>query len=78
MTEKEHDVTFFYKRFLTDLTFLVDITQHLADLNLKLQGKNQLLANKMFEHIQLFNRKLELFQSQLMKNDIAHLGTLKT
>ena len=77
MTEKEQDVTFFYKRFLTDLTFLVDITQHLADLNLKLQGKNQ-LANKMFEHIQLFNRKLELFQSQLMKNDIAHLGTLKT
>ena len=77
MTEKEQDVTFFYKRFLTDLTFLVDITQHLADLNLKLEGKNQ-LANKMFEHIQLFNRKLELFQSQLMKNDIAHLGTLKT
>ena len=77
MTEKEQDVTFFYKRFLTDLTFLVDITQHLADLNLKLQGKNQ-LENKMFEHIQLFNQKLKLFQSQLMKNDIAHLGTLKT
>ena len=77
MKEKEQDVTFFDKRFLTDLTFLVDITQHLADLNLKLQGKNQ-LANKMFEHIQLFNQKLKLFQSQLMKNDIAHLGTLKT
>ena len=77
MKEKEQDVAFFDKRFLTDLTFLVDITQHLADLNLKLQGKNQ-LANKMFEHIQLFNQKLKLFQSQLMKNDIAHLGTLKT
>ena len=77
MKEKEQDVAFFDKRFLTDLTFLVDITQHLADLNLKLQGKNQ-LANKMFEHIQLFNQKLKLFLSQLMKNDIAHLGTLKT
>ena len=31
----------------------------------------------MFENIQLFNQKLELFQSQLKKDDIAHLGTLK-
>ena len=31
----------------------------------------------MFEHIQSFKRKLKLFQSQLRKSDIAHLGTLK-
>ena len=42
---------------------------------MKLQGNNQ-LANKMFKHIQSFNRKLEIFQSQLKKGDIAHLGTL--
>ena len=55
----------------------MDITQYLSDLNLKLQGKNQ-LANKMFEHIQLFNRKLEPFQSQLKKDNILHLGTHKS
>ena len=55
MKKKGQDVTFFDdKRFLTDLAFLVDITQHLSDLNLKLQDKNQ-LANKMLLHIQLFN-----------------------
>ena len=41
MKEKGQDVTFFDdNRFLTDLAFLVDITQHLSDLNLKLQSKN--------------------------------------
>ena len=29
------------------------------------------------KHIQSFNQKLELFQSQLKKDDIVHLGTLK-
>ena len=73
--EKGQDVAFFDdKRFLTDLAFLVNITQHHSGLNLKLQGKNQ-LVNKTFEHIQSFNRKLELFQSQLKKRDIVYLGT---
>ena len=69
MKEKRQDITFFDKRFLTDLASFVDITQHLSSLNLKIQGKKQ-LANKMFEHIQSFNRKLELFQSLLKKGDI--------
>ena len=77
MKEKGQDVTFFDKRFLTKLALLVDITQYLSDLNLKLQDKNQ-LADKMFEHILPFNWKLVLFQSQLKKSDIVHLGTLKT
>ena len=54
MKEKGQDVTFFDKRFLTKLALLVDITQYLSDLNLKLQDKNQ-LADKMFEHILPFN-----------------------
>ena len=78
MKEKgQQDLTFFDdKRFLTDLAFLEDITQHLSDLNLKLPDKNQ-LANKIFKHIQSYNRKLELFQSQLKKGDMTHFGTLK-
>ena len=55
MKEKGQDVIFFHdKRFLTDLAFLVDNTQHLSDLNVKLHGKNH-LANKMFKNIQSFN-----------------------
>ena len=56
--------------------FLVDITQHLSDLNLKLQNKNQ-FPGKIFEHNQSFNGNLELLQSQLKEIDIVHLGTLK-
>ena len=78
MKEKgQQDLTFFDdKRFLTDLVFLEDITQHLSDLNLKLPDKNQ-FANKIFKHIQSYNRKLELFQSQLKNGDMMHFGTLK-
>jgi hypothetical protein len=39
--------------------FLVDMTQHLNDLNLQLQGRNQ-LANDIFAHIKAFEVKLRL------------------
>ena len=54
------------ENWLNDLTFLTDITQHLSDLNLRLQGKNQ-LVNKLFEYICAFEKKLELFQLQLSR-----------
>ena len=41
--------------------FLVDITTHLNDLNLKLQGKNQ-LCNEMYWHITAFERRLCLWE----------------
>ena len=50
----EQDITFFDKRFLTDVALLVEITQHYFDLNLKLQNKNQ-LPDKFFEHNLSFN-----------------------
>ncbi|XP_067929495.1 general transcription factor II-I repeat domain-containing protein 2A-like [Watersipora subatra] len=46
---------------LNDLAFLTDITQHFSDLNVKLQGKFQ-LVNKIFEHICSFEKKLLLFR----------------
>ena len=63
-------------RFLIDLAFFVVIAQHLSDLNAKLQGKNQ-LANKMLEQIQSFNRKLDLLQSQPLKDVMVYFCTFK-
>ena len=60
-----------------DFAFLTDITQHLSDLNLNLQRKNQ-LVNKMFEHICDFEKKLELFQVQLRRATLMHLPCLAT
>ncbi|TWW54356.1 Protein ZBED8, partial [Takifugu flavidus] len=32
-------------KFLSDLAFMVDITKHLSELNIKLQGPNQLVSS---------------------------------
>ena len=42
MKSKEKDVSFIEnEHWLNDLAFLVDITKYLAELNVKLQGKEQ-------------------------------------
>ena len=65
--EKGHDVTFFHdKRFLTDLAFLVDITQHLSDLNLKFPGKNQ-LPKKSLNIFSRLSENCNFFQANQRK-----------
>ena len=62
---------------LNDVVFLADITHHLPDLNLRLQGKSQ-LVNKLFEHICAFEKKLELFQIQLSRAILTRFLCLAT
>lgn len=59
-----------------DLLFLTDITEHLAELNLKLQGKNQIITD-MYDHIRCFHLKLILFETQLTENITTHFVELK-
>jgi hypothetical protein len=46
------------KEWMCDFAFLVDITQHLNDLNMELQGRNQFIHN-MFDKINVFESKLK-------------------
>lgn len=46
------------------VAFLTDITHHLNDLNLKLQGKNSTVCGLMSE-VRAFQRKLELYKSDI-------------
>lgn len=62
---------------LNDLAFLVDITKYLSDLNIKLQGKDQ-LVHKLCEHIKAFIQKLRLLQKQLVVKKIIHFRMLST
>ena len=62
--ESKHMAFLSDENWLNDLTFLTDITQNLSDLNLRLQGKSQ-LVNKLFEHICAFEKKLDLFQGSV-------------
>ena len=48
--------------WLMDLALLVDITQELNELNLKLQGPGQ-LVDAAFENVKAFSIKLMLWKS---------------
>ena len=54
MKSKGQDISFLKDdAWLNDFAFLTDITHHLSELNVKLQGKDQ-LVHKMIEHISSF------------------------
>ena len=62
--------------WLLDLAFLVDITSHLNNLNLKLQVKDKLFPS-LVNDISAFKMKLKVFIAQLEKKDLSQLPHLK-
>nr|XP_039268376.1 general transcription factor II-I repeat domain-containing protein 2-like [Styela clava] len=76
LEKKKQNVDFLEnEEWLNDLSFFVDITEVLAELNLHLQGKDQ-LCSSMFERITSFTKKLELFIAQLKAGKIVHFRSL--
>ncbi|KFM77298.1 General transcription factor II-I repeat domain-containing protein 2, partial [Stegodyphus mimosarum] len=72
---KNQDVSLFYDPiWIQDLSFLVDITKHLTDLNLSLQGKDHIITN-MFDIIKAFKCQLVLWEKQLKNEDLTHFPT---
>ncbi|XP_065645508.1 general transcription factor II-I repeat domain-containing protein 2-like [Hydra vulgaris] len=63
-------------KFLQDLAFLVDITKHLIDLNIILQGKNKLVTT-MFDNVRAFQTKLIVWERQIERENLAHFETRK-
>ena len=63
------------ENWLTDLAFLVDLTAHLNELNMCLQGENQLI-DSMFQTVTAFQMKLKLWQAQIKANNFMHFNTL--
>jgi hypothetical protein len=59
------------RTFLCDLAFITDITKHMNNLNMKLQGKQQNVSN-IFGHVNGFHNKLKLFKTAIERNDLAH------
>ena len=76
LEEKKQNVDFLEnEEWLNHLSFFVDITEVLAELNLHLQGKDQLRFS-IFERITSFTKKLELFIAQLKAGKIVHFRSL--
>jgi hypothetical protein len=62
--------------WLCDLVFLDDITSHLNELNLKLQGKDQLIT-ELCDNIRAFQMKLMLWTNQLKNKNLSHFKSIK-
>lgn len=63
--------------WILDLAFLVDITEHLNLLNVKLQGRNQLITD-VYGNVKAFEMKLSLWSDQLKQGIVTHFPTLAT
>ena len=61
--------------WVRELAFLVDLTSYLNELNLKLQGRGQ-LVHDMYKHIKVFQTKLQLWERQLKHGNVFHFPTL--
>ena len=64
-------------KWLRELAFLRDITEHLNILNVKLQGKEHLISD-MFAILKVFLSKLDLFKNQIAKGNYTHFSNGKT
>ncbi|KAL4126266.1 hypothetical protein QTP88_010491 [Uroleucon formosanum] len=63
-------------QWLRDMSFCTDVVNHLATLNVSLQGKNKFI-NNLVQDIFSFQNKLKLFQKDLRTNNLNHFPYLK-
>ena len=61
---------------MCDFAFLVDITQHLNDLNIELRGKDQFI-HSLFDKIKAFESKLKIWNNHLLSNSTLHFPSLR-
>lgn len=64
-----------HERKMHIMAFLVDITSHLNEVNLKLQERNNFLAD-FLAAVQSFQRKLDIFKVDLQA-ECPHIPTMK-
>ena len=62
--------------FQFSLAFLTDVTNHLNELNMKLQGRNHIIT-QMYDHVKSFKVKLGLWIKQVHEGNMIHFSTLK-
>ena len=64
-------------RWIRELAFLSDITEYLNILNVKLQGKENLISD-MFAILKAFLSRLDLFKDQIAMCNFTYFSNCKT
>ncbi|XP_053534711.1 general transcription factor II-I repeat domain-containing protein 2A-like [Ictalurus punctatus] len=59
------------KKWLSDLAFLVDVTELLNVLNVQLQGKDQIIT-QLFYHVRAYKQKVLLLRRHLSAGNLAN------
>ena len=62
--------------FLEGLAYLIDMTKHLNELNLKLQGKDHTIA-ELVGHVNNFRSKSRLFKVGLGSGNLTYFATCR-
>lgn len=75
-TKGKQNLKFLSNKWLQDLAFMADITEHLNNLNKSLQGSKKIVT-QYCESINSFKIKLNLWETQLSKSDLSHFPCLK-
>jgi hypothetical protein len=65
------------EKWLSDLAFMCDVTEHLNALNVKLQGRKQLIT-EMRDSVKAFQMKLRLWEGQMRQGNLAHFPTCQS
>ena len=63
-------------QWLCDLYILNDITSHLNELNLRLQGAGKFFLS-LYNHVKAFQKQLEFLQKQLKTGHLSHFTSKK-
>ncbi|XP_075692926.1 general transcription factor II-I repeat domain-containing protein 2-like [Rhinoderma darwinii] len=63
--------------FIRARAFLTDVTEHLNEFNLKLQGPKQMIT-MMYDSVKAFRCKLSLWAKQLKSGNLAHFSALQS
>lgn len=65
------------QQFLCELAFLCDISSHLDELNLQLQGRGRIITD-MYSSVKAFKTKLYLWEKQLLQENLGHFPCCKS
>lgn len=65
------------EKFLCEMSFLCDITSHLNEMNLQLQGWGRVISD-LYSTVKAFKTKMSLWETQMRKENLSQFPSCQT